>query len=612
MKKPKDKWKQSIDTKYRDLFENNRDGIYITTVDGKIIEVNQAALEITGHKTQKEFANQNTADHYVDPKERVQFQKEIKSKGYVQDFPVRLRKKDGSIVYCLLTSSALKSNNGSIIGYQGIIRDVTKWKRAEDRLVKSEKKYKRLIKVMNEGMLQVDNNDVIQHVNDRFCEMTEYKRHELIGEVAYDLLLKGADKKKMKKRVKNRPSGIRDHIELNIKCKSGKMISVYIGSSPVYNDNGKVIGSMGILTDITKRKNVERTLKKSEKRFKDLFEGSPDAIFVESLNGIVLDANPAACALHGLEYEELIGIGFIDLIPKEHRAEVETNYKNFIENDLQYIQSYSLNKNRKSIPIEITVNHIEYNGKPAVILHVRDIRERRKTEIKLTKSYQQLRKLAQHLQDVKEQESTRIARDLHDSLGQVLTALKIDISLLHQQLSDPAKLNGNLDSLSDKTKSMLSHLDSTMKSIRRISANLRPVILDDMGLIPAIEWLVEDFRSRTKIKCKLEMDDGIGAGMKSDMETAFFRIVQESFTNIIKHANATKVTVSLYKKNKNLLLEVVDNGVGIDKKQKEKKDISYGLLGMQERALSLSGKFNVFCDRGKGTKVRVKIPILTK
>ncbi|HIN38876.1 MAG TPA: PAS domain S-box protein [Flavobacteriales bacterium] len=598
-----------INSRYRDLFKNNRDGIYISTVGGTVIDVNRSALEITGYKTKEEFLKQNTNRHYADPTDRVRFQKEILKNGFVQDFEVKLRKKNGIHIICHLTSTALKSKKGKVIGYQGIIRDVTKLKRAEERTIKSEKRYKHLLNIMNEGMIQVDNKDHIQFVNERFCEMVGYKIDELVGCLAYEILLEGEDRKFMKKRVKERMKGeMKEHYELKLRTKSGKFIWVYVGPSPVKDEKGEIIGSLGILTDITNRKIAEETLRKSENKFRDLFEGSPDAVFVESLKGMVLDANPTACAMHGLSYEKLLEKSFLELIPKEHREEVARKNIKLQKENLGSFESYSLIKSGKIIPIEIKVNKIDYGGEPAMILHVRDISERRTAEEKLAKTYEHLRNLSAHLQRAKEEESTRIGRDLHDGLGQVLTALKIDISLLHRQLCSPETSNGVTGTLSKKTKSMLDLVDSAMNSLRRISANLRPAVLDDMGLIAAVEWLIDDFRKRTKIKCVLVL--GINDEFKDSMgvSTSIFRILQEALTNIIKHASATKVEIKLYMDGNDMALSVRDNGIGISEHRKKRIN-SFGLLGIKERAASHKGTFSIEGEKSKGSIIRVKIPM---
>ena len=596
-------------SRYRDLFENNRDGIYISTVGGTIIDVNQAALDILGFKTKSGFLKQNTRSHYANLSDRTRFKKEISKKGFVKDFEVNLRQKNGISIVCHLTSTALKSASGKVIGYQGILRDVTKLKLAEERTLKSEKRYKHLLNIMNEGMIQVDNRDRIQFVNDRFCSMVGYNIDELVGCVAYEMLLEGDDHKFMKRRVRERKKeGMKEHFELKLKTKSGKYIWVYIGPSPVEDEKGNIIGSLGILTDITKRKVAEETLRKSENRFRDLFEGSPDAVFVESLKGVVLDANPAACALHDMPYKKLVGKSFLQLIPKEHRPKITASNIDLQQKNPGSFESYSLLKSGKSIPVEIKVNKIDYGGEPAVILHVRDISERRKVEEELADSYKQLRSLSAHLQKAKEEESTRIARELHDGLGQVLTALKIDISLLHGKLSNPGALNSGREALSKKTSSMLNMVDSTMTSLRRISANLRPAILDDMGLSAAVEWLTDDFRERTKIHCALKMDVDEEFIDDKEISTTIFRILQEALTNIIKHANASRVKIKLYYEHGMLVLTVKDNGVGISENKKRKFD-SFGLLGIKERAASHEGLFNIEGSKSKGSLIVVKIPI---
>lgn len=241
---------------------------------------------------------------------------------------------------------------------------------------------------------------------------------------------------------------------------------------------------------------------------------------------------------------------------------------------------------------------------PAVHRALREARERadRKQVVEqLRHSHAQLRALSVYLQHVREEESMRISRAVHDELGQALTGLKIDLSWLS------ARLPKRLDPLIDKTREMSSRIDETIKTVRRISTELRPGILDHLGLAAAIEWQANEFQTRTSIPCKVthRVDHVI---MEEDLNTVFFRIFQETLTNIIRHANASKVDVNLAEDHGSLVLIVKDNGRGITREQLSKIS-SLGLLGMRERAGLLGGEVTITGKRNKGTKVVASIPL---
>jgi signal transduction histidine kinase len=240
---------------------------------------------------------------------------------------------------------------------------------------------------------------------------------------------------------------------------------------------------------------------------------------------------------------------------------------------------------------------------PAVHRALREAKERteRKHAVEqLRQSHEQLRALSVYLQHVREEERMRISRAVHDELGQALTGLKIDLSWLSSRL--PKQLNPLLE----KARNMSSHIDETIQTVRRISTELRPGILDHLGLVAAIEWQANEFQTRTGIQCRFAhaLDRTI---LDENLNTAFFRIFQETLTNVIRHANATGVEVDLYDEEGQLILEVRDNGRGITREQIFNMK-SIGLLGMRERAGLLGGEVRISGTPKKGTKVTISIP----
>jgi signal transduction histidine kinase len=231
----------------------------------------------------------------------------------------------------------------------------------------------------------------------------------------------------------------------------------------------------------------------------------------------------------------------------------------------------------------------------------REIAERRRAEEHLRKSEENLRALAARLQSVREEEWTRIAREIHDELGQALTGLKMDLTWVANKLLPEQK------ALTAKASSMFDLIDGTIQSVRKISTRLRPEVLDELGLGPAIEWQAKEFQKRSGIRCRVSLRQD-GAALDRERSTAAFRIFQELLTNVARHANATRVDVSMQTGSGGLVLEVEDNGEGIEQSAMFSPK-SLGLLGMRERVLPFGGNIEISGVRDQGTKVKVSIPL---
>ena len=230
--------------------------------------------------------------------------------------------------------------------------------------------------------------------------------------------------------------------------------------------------------------------------------------------------------------------------------------------------------------------------------------ERRRAERQLRESHEQLRALSVYLQHIREEERTRIAREVHDELGQALTALKLELIWL------VSRLPKTLKPVRGRARLMSERIDEIIQTVRRIATELRPGLLDTAGLPAAIEWEAREFQARTGVRCHVRTTVR-EPHTDQDMNTAFFRIFQETLTNIIRHAEATRVEVRLSEANGHLVLEVKDNGRGISEEEIQNTK-SIGLVGMRERAALLGGEVCVHGEPGHGTTVRVRIPQIRK
>jgi PAS domain S-box-containing protein len=354
--------------------------------------------------------------------------------------------------------------------------------------------------------------------------------------------------------------------------------------------------------NISERRQIEEALSQQEKNFRSLAENSPDIIMRFDRQFRFLYINPAFERRIGMLAESIVGKtgrelgmarGLTESWEKEICLAFSTGQPASIETSYP-VSDPSLFEARL-VP-ETTAD----GSIPTVLVISRDITRRKKAEAELRTSREQLRDLSCHLQAVREEERTRIARDIHDELGQVLATLAIEVGLLESELPP------DRDDLHCKASSMKGLIDSTIKTVQRVSAELRPVMLDELGLASAIQWHVRDFQKRTNIRCDVRI------GLKSEgpdreRSTTLFRILQEMLTNVLRHAEATRVTVRLTETAEGFVLLVSDNGRGIT--QKEITDrFSLGLLGMRERAEFWGGMVEIKGFSQRGTTLEVTIP----
>jgi len=238
----------------------------------------------------------------------------------------------------------------------------------------------------------------------------------------------------------------------------------------------------------------------------------------------------------------------------------------------------------------------------------RDIVRRRRAEEALWLSREELRSLAAHLQSIREDERGRMARDMHDELGRTMTAMKVGLSWLQKQI---ARFPGLEDTAAlDRIMSLNELADATVKWVRRTAAELRPQVLDDLGIVAALEWQADEFRKRMGIRCNAHLPEN-ELRLEPEQATALFRICQESLTNVARYAGATRVDVTLRLEDSTVTLEVQDNGKGIPKESLAGKG-SFGILGMRERARAVGGEFEIHGLPGIGTTVIARTPLASR
>jgi PAS domain S-box-containing protein len=345
-------------------------------------------------------------------------------------------------------------------------------------------------------------------------------------------------------------------------------------------------------------------LGKNEKKFCDLIEFLPQTVYEMDLDGYLRFTNQYGFQCFGYTIEDFQkGINFLQLFIPEDRPCVQKNINAILAGGQLVGNEYTcLRKDGSTFQSLFYSNPIFYDGKPIGLRGVViDITDRKITEHELKNSRDQLRDLASHLQSIREEERLLMAREIHDELGQALTALKMDLIWLQKRVDPMA-----IDKL-EKLKSMDELVDQTIKTVHRISTELRPGLIDDLGLSAAMEWYCGEFQNRTGISCQLNLDESENT-LEQDRSIAVFRIFQESLTNIARHANATVVSASLKFEDGSLKMEIRDNGSGITEEQINSPK-SFGLIGLRERVTPWGGKVLISGVPGQGTTVKVVLPI---
>jgi PAS domain S-box-containing protein len=583
--------------KYRSLFEDSKDAVYITTQEGAFIDVNQSALELFGY-SRDELEGVNAQQLYVNPLDAREFQKEIEKNGFVRDYEVKLVKKDGTEMDCLFNVSVRRASDGSISAYQGIIRDITKRKQAEEALRESEESYRELADSITDVFFAMDKNLRYTYWNKASEELVGIPAKDAIGKSLFDIFPDTPEIRRAESsylyvlRTKKPKSLVTEYQQ------GEKRFFFEISAYPTKD------GLSVFTKDITSRKRAEEALRESENRFRALFDHMSSGVAVyEPINDgsdfIIKDYNKAGELISKVSRDHIVGRSVLEVFPgikKFGLFEVFQRVWKTGEPEHQPVALY-----QDDYLTHWAENYVYKLPSGEIVAVFDDVTERKQADEELKKSQEQLRNLADHLQSVREQERTSIARKIHDELGQALTALKMDISWLGK------KLPNDQESLIKKAKSISTLTDMTIKTVKRITAELRPGLLDDLGLVAAIEWQVEEFQNRTGLTCKSVIDrEGIAVDEKRS--TTIFRILQEALTNVARHAQATRVTVSLKEKNGGLYLLVRDNGKGITKEQISDPQ-SFGLMGMRERVRMWGGEVKFSGRPGKGTTVVVRMPV---
>lgn len=488
---------------------------------------------------------------------------------------------------------------GRVIRIYGAAQDITRRRMAEDKLHLMQ----RALDSSNNGIIitgPAEADYPIRYANPAFRRITGYSDDELVGR--NPRFLQSEDRGQPA--LEELRAALRENREgyavLRNYRKDGSLFWNEVYLAPVTDEEGKTTNFVGIQNDVTQRVQMESQLWKSESKTRSILEHVLDGIITINEDGVIESFNPAAEKIFGYAAAEVVGRNVNMLMPEPYRSQHDTYLANYLDTGKPKIigigrEVAGLKKNGQSFPIELGGSEVESDQHRIFIGVIHDLTERKRTE-------EALHELSSHLQSAREGERTRIAREIHDELGSLLTALKMDMSWLAKRL--PRERGTERE----KVASMNRLIDEAIQTVRKITTDLRPSILDNLGLLAAIEWLAEQFSEHSGIKCELSLPPETAISLDNDRATAVFRILQEALTNITLHSGATQASVKMQAEGGELVMKIDDNGRGTTARQLTSLQ-SFGILGMHERARHFGGAAQITSQPSVGTTIVVHMPL---
>ena len=508
---------------------------------------------------------------------------------------------DGSNGWLQWESLPWRKGNGEIGGLILFTQVITARKRAEEALRTSEERFAKIFNLspFRMGILRI-RDGVVLEVNDSWVRDTGFSREEIINRPIFTLSpWMGDDMSEKVREVLEARQPVLD-LEVRFTTKSGQ--EAIANTSAVIIDLDGEPCYLWAANDITERKHAEEALRASESRFSIAFNSNPMLASISMLEGgRFLAVNDSFVALTGYSREEAVGHTALELNlwpNPEDRIKVMEKLKK--EPSVRDFEASIRLKNGEERMLLLSVEKIELDGQVCLLHVANDVTSRKRAE-------EALRALSARLRSAREEEGTRIAREIHDELGGALTGLKWDLERIDRTMNT-ASNGARLPEVHKRIGTMTTLIETTINTVRRIASELRPGVLDDLGLVAAIEWQVQQFQSRTGSNVTGTSNASDEIELTREKATAVFRILQEILTNVLRHSRASNLYIKLCDTTEYFEMEVRDDGSGITESQIINSR-SLGLLGMKERALLVGGEVNITGEEGVGTTVVVRVPL---
>ena len=388
-------------------------------------------------------------------------------------------------------------------------------------------------------------------------------------------------------------------------ARDGHVVWFHCEAKMVRKDTGQPWFIHGVAFDISELKRTEEALGKSEGMLQGLFDFAPDTVVVVDHDGQIIRVNAQVEKMFGYRREELVGQPIEVLIPDRLRAEHVRERAGYIAEPHTRpmgigLELYGKRKDGSEFPVDVMLSPMEAETTRVVIGVIRDITRRKQSEEAQRDYAERLKFLSRRLMEVQEAERRNIALELHDEIGQVLTGLKLTL-----ELGSRLPVDAVAPTL-DRARSLVNEL---MARVRKLSLDLRPAMLDDLGLLPTLLWHIENYTAQTQVRINFKHSGLERRRFAAEVETAAYRVVQEALTNVARHAGVDEATVTLSTRQQTLLIEVDDSGKGFDMESLHAANETSGLAGMRERAVLLGGRLTINSRPGLGTRLTAELRI---
>ncbi|MFH0794020.1 MAG: PAS domain S-box protein, partial [bacterium] len=517
----------------------------------KVLDVNRATLELYGTTDKEDLLGSLNKVFRQEPPDVFNDELLAVAQGRkVSQVETAMRTLGGVEKHVSLRWSVASGHEKTMSRVLISCTDITERKQAEEKLRESEARLKEAQTLGRIGNWEFDVANQIVTWSDETYRL--YERDPAMGPPGVEEEAAYYSPEQVKKLREYASCAIEQgrafEYDLEARLPSGKIAHFAATMRPGKDGTARVVRLFGTVQDITERKLAEEALRESEKKFRDLVENSLVGVYVIQ-DGIFRYVNPKLAEIFGYESDQLIGKkGPMDLTHPQYRPIVENNIAKRLSGEIHSVhyEFKGVTRDERAIDVEVYGSGTLYNGKAAVVGTLLDVSESKHSQQNLRDYSQRLERLSHRLLEVQEAERRGLARELHDQVGQALTALKINIQSI-QRLSDPAALRARLHE-------SIAIVDQTIDQVRSLSLDLRPSLLDDLGLVPALRWYLDRTAQRAELKANFTAEP-LESRPSPEIETACFRVAQEALTNVIRHAHARRIEVMLRQTND--LLELI-------------------------------------------------------
>jgi PAS domain S-box-containing protein len=600
--------------RYRGIFENAVLGMYQTTPDGEILMANPALVRMLRYETFEELAARNLEEEgFALGHSRAPFMAQMETKGRVVGLESAWKRRDGSTLWVRESVRTVRDETGKTLFYEGTVEDITDRTHADrlmqtlaqERLRQQTELLKNVISNIPHFVFWKDRNSVFLGCNEVFAQSTGLENpDDIVGKTDDDLVWKeNADSyRQYDRRVMESGEPLLNFEESQTR-QDGSQITLLTSKVPLHDASGRVVGILGIYTDITERKQAEDALRESETKYRELFENAREAIVICNLDKIITDVNKFV-ETHGFRKEDLIGRNYIEFVAEPYRKKASEDFE-LLREGIPLEGEFEVMTPKGQVIVYYKHCPIVRGGNVVGVQSIMtDITVRKRAEQQLLNYQNKLRKLGAELTLAEERERRRIAVGVHDQIGQRLALAKLALQSLQASTEEA--------DTSRIVEGVCQDIDKVLEDTHSLTFELSNPILYEVGFEPAVEsWLLEQVQDRHGIECTFEADEN-PAELGKETRVVLFDIVRELLTNVIKHAQAKQVDVRIRRIDGTVQVSVQDDGIGFQPPRSGayvSESGGFGLFNIREKLDYLGGSITIESAPGEGTCIVVVVPL---